>query len=739
MRKNTPIVCLLIAASLFAGLAVFGQETAYSQKDLPVAKLLYENRDGTLAFQIFTELAKTGDADAVAWLGRCYFNGIGVEVDYDKAFTLFSKAAEKGNPWAINGMGACYKDGSGTTKNLRLAVESFRRAAEMNHPLATLNLARTLGFEEEGAFNPELADVTFKKAMELKAPGAEILYGVFLFQQQRYSEAIPILQAAGDNFVAKRMLIQCYDNGWGTPVDIRKAVQLAIEYAAANPSDSIFGAEVIYEAAWEEVFLNGRTERFVNLLKQAADYGHNEAQGVYADFLRDQNDIDSAFKYAMQAAEANVYGANLTAGLLARQLEYYDIALRYLELAALEANSEQEAVEGLVEIYAYQIGRKTQSHHWAQRGTELGSAYCRNELAAEALKMESPEGLARAYALLYASSIAGNASASDWLDKNLKNDYETLRELADNGNTDALVTLGLLGVLNDKDHPNFPIGMELLEKAAGLKCGVACRYLGNLFNNGVAIDKDLQKAFDWYKKGAELGDPISACSVVSMLYDEKEFEDVPFEECQKWCDISMQFDDKCAFMYGRLVEVKGGDIESAKILYEIAASNNDPGALIRLHDMLWDKDVNLSISYLRKAVDIMCEESALYRYGLMNQRALGEPRKAFIAFVKSHAMGNNTTALYEIACCLLKGIGCAVNTDMALKMAEIAFQNGEAQSCSLLGDLYRAGIVVPQNEAMAKQYYEEGVKRGDMESKKALGLTVKDKNQVAPAKQGKIK
>lgn len=63
---------------------------------------------------------------------------------------------------------------------------------------------------------------------------------------------------------------------------------------------------------------------------------------------------------------------------------------------------------------------------------------------------------------------------------------------------------------------------------------------------------------------------------------------------------------------------------------------------------------------------------------------------------------------------------------MALKMAEYAFQNGDARSCSLLGGLYRDGIVVPRNESKAKQYFEEGVRRGDKESKRALGLSVKE-------------
>lgn len=724
MTCKTSLICWLIAALMFVEVPVFSQETGLSKDDLAIAEFLIENHDGTLAFQIFTELAKSGDAEAMAGLGRCYFEGIGVPVDRNKAFKLFSRAAELGEPEAIYGIGVCYSHGWGTTKNMRLAMENFIRAAKFDHPSAIMNLACIYGNAEEAFYNPELAEITFKRAIELKAPAAEVLYGDFLFRQKRYGEAMAILQGVGDDILAWKLQAQCYYNGWGTSIDIRKAVQYATEYASANPSDAIFGAEVILDAAWEELFFNGKSELYVNYLKQAADYGHPEAQFIYAVILKGQNDYVGALKYAIQAADGNVRGANLEAGVLAKGLEYYDIALKYLELAVLEANTEREAVENLVIVYAYHLGQKTKSHHWAQRGTELGSAYCRNELAEDALKKGTPEGLARAYALIYASVIDGDTNATDWIDKHIGRDYETLRELADNGNADALIALGILGLQNENGHPSIPIGLELLEKAVELKSGVACRYLGNIFYNGIAVDKDLRKAFDLFKRGAELGDNESAFSVVYLLYNENEFADVPFEECKKWCDISMQFDDTCAFMYGQLAEIRGKDVELAKKMYKIAAMNDDSRALLALHGMYIDDDFDLSSSYLLRAVD-GGDDLALFYFGQF-QTALGQPRKAFISYIRSLYAGNNTLAPYEIASCLLEETGCSVNVNMALKMAEYAFQNGDAQSCSLLGGLYRDGIVVPRNESKAKQYFEEGVRRGDNESKRALGLSVKE-------------
>lgn len=725
MTGKITSICILVVGLIFVVNSAYGQGTAYSKDDLPLAELLYENRDGKLAFQVFSELAKTGDAEAMAWLGRCYMNGVGVNRDGDRAFLWFSKAAELGESWGINGMGVCFNYGIGTQKNLQRAFECYKKASEMNHPLAALNLAKTLSSQEEGFFNLEQADTMFKKAIELKNPDAESAYGAFLFNQGKFGEAIPHLLAARDNPDAKRMLIQCYENGWGTPIDIRKAVELADDYALTTPSDARFGADVLFDAAVEESFFNGKTDWFVNYVKRAANYGNREARVFYEVILEEQNDLEGALHYATLSADEGQSGANFEVGKLAAKLKKFDIALKYLTMASLETSTERDAVDYLVSIYAYELGQKSKSRHWAQRGVELGSAYCRNELADDTLLVRTPENIARAYRLIYASHIDDNTSASDWLKNNIKYDYETLRELADKGNVDALVSLGLLGALNEKDHPNIAVGLELLAKAADLKCGEACRWLGNIHYNGGVVDKDLRKAFEWYKKGAELGDVNCARSVVSMLYNVEEFGDVPFEECKKWCDISLQFDDSCAFICGQIYEYKGQDIETATRLYESAAKNNDARAMIVLHDMYWDKDRDLSISYLLDAIDLN-DVVAMYRCGLINRFYFNQPRKAFIAFVKAYAFGDHIDAPYQLACCLLQGIGCAVNTNVALEMAEEAYQNGESQSCSLLGSLYMEGAIVPKNEAKAKQYYEEGVKRGDRESRKALGLSVEE-------------
>lgn len=73
--------------------------------DLQLAKTMFENKDCVKAFQTFKKYAETGDAEAEAWLARCYMNGVGTSVDFEKAYEYFRRAAEKDNPWGVNGLG----------------------------------------------------------------------------------------------------------------------------------------------------------------------------------------------------------------------------------------------------------------------------------------------------------------------------------------------------------------------------------------------------------------------------------------------------------------------------------------------------------------------------------------------------------------------------------------------------------------------------------------------------------
>jgi len=108
---------------------VLAAEPSISDEEmLGAAQTVYESRDCRLVFQTFSELAEKGDAAAMAWLGRCYLNGVGTERNEAEAFRCFSQAATKKEPWALNGLGVCYRNGYGTTVNIQEALRCYQEA-----------------------------------------------------------------------------------------------------------------------------------------------------------------------------------------------------------------------------------------------------------------------------------------------------------------------------------------------------------------------------------------------------------------------------------------------------------------------------------------------------------------------------------------------------------------------------------------------------------------------------------
>ncbi len=90
----------------------------------------YMQRDYAKAREIWAPLVeRQNDAEAAAWLGALYANGLGVGKDLAEAFRLYLLAAEHGNILAANNVAVMYANGEGVEKNPEKASEWLRMAA----------------------------------------------------------------------------------------------------------------------------------------------------------------------------------------------------------------------------------------------------------------------------------------------------------------------------------------------------------------------------------------------------------------------------------------------------------------------------------------------------------------------------------------------------------------------------------------------------------------------------------
>ncbi|KAF9432722.1 hypothetical protein BGZ76_010399 [Entomortierella beljakovae] len=99
-----------------------------------------KNRDYKKALRCFTNAAHHDYAPALEMLGKIYYNGWGVQRNFDIAKEWFQKAADYGQSSAHNMLGTMYLRGEGGSKDFIKATEHYRKAAAQGDSSGVDNL-----------------------------------------------------------------------------------------------------------------------------------------------------------------------------------------------------------------------------------------------------------------------------------------------------------------------------------------------------------------------------------------------------------------------------------------------------------------------------------------------------------------------------------------------------------------------------------------------------------------------
>lgn len=82
------------------------------------------------SFEETKHAAEQGDAAAQFFLGTMYYNGQGVQQDYQKARQWYEKAAAQGESSAQFCLGLLYENGHGVRQDLATAKEWYGKACD---------------------------------------------------------------------------------------------------------------------------------------------------------------------------------------------------------------------------------------------------------------------------------------------------------------------------------------------------------------------------------------------------------------------------------------------------------------------------------------------------------------------------------------------------------------------------------------------------------------------------------
>ena len=174
--------------------------------------------------------AEAGNADAQALLGLYYFNGIGVERDYNQAVVWLTKAAQQGNVHAQVLLGNCYLNGWGITQDYKQAITWLTKAANQGNAEAqySLGLWYFEGTLVERDYNQAVVWLT--KAAQQNITVAQTILGGWYFEgkyiERDYNQAVVWLTKAAQQgiTVAQALLGSCYFYGYGVEQDHKQAI-----------------------------------------------------------------------------------------------------------------------------------------------------------------------------------------------------------------------------------------------------------------------------------------------------------------------------------------------------------------------------------------------------------------------------------------------------------------------------------------------------------------------------------
>ena len=252
--------------------------------------------------------------------------------------------------------------------------------------------------------------------------------------------------------------------------------------------------------------------------------------------------------------------------------------------------------------------------------------------------------------------------------------------------------------------------------------------LGEMYNYGLRVPQDYQKAVEWYQKAAEQG-YADAQYMLGFMYHHGQGVPQDYQKAVKWfkkvADQGVAAaQNNLGLMYKNGLGVEK-DYQKAVKWFKKAADQNlalaqfNLGFMYRHEDIL--QDYQKAVKWYQKAAD-QGLAAAQYSLGFMYEKGQGVPQdyqKAVKWYQKAADQGH-AYAQYMLGVMYHHGQGVPQDYHKAVEWYQKSADQNLAVAQYNLGFIYEKGQGVPQDYQKAVEWYQKSADQGDERSKDRL-------------------
>ena len=419
------------------------------------------------------------------------------------------------------------------------------------------------------------------------------------------------------------------------------------------------------------------------------------------------------------------------------------LAEQYLEAAAIKNHSLAQTSLGA--MYYYKNAFK-KAKLWLEKAVSqnnklafslLGLIYLTDEKTGK-LDIQSSK-TEKALPLLEKAAILGEDHAQYFLYNLFINDsvvgkdteraYGYLMQSAENGNEDALVSLGKLfaGSFEEEgDKEDIIKSIECFSEAAKFGSAEAIFNLGEIYRKYWANDDRWEKSFQWYKRAALLGS-AEAQYWIAKYYENGSGVEKDAEQAFIWYQKSAEQDYVDA-QIGLAICYRDG-IGVEKNINQTCYWIEKAGKLGHVDAQTWlaryyqdNKEFGKAFSWYLKAAkqgNVDAQNMVARCFG----EGWGVDKDDFAAFdwYKKAAEQGNAAAAYNLAVCYQDGNGITKDIVQALTWYEKAAEQGLADAQFMVGRYYEEGLGTPVDAYRAFSWYKKAAEQGNAYGENKLG------------------